>query len=126
MAVAEGRQFRWGDFDCCLWACDVVALMRGLDLAAAFRGRYSDARGAARSLRDFAGRGLEETARKIAEAHGFSEIPVALAQRGDIALVATSGGDALGVVLRGFVVGPGPNAGLARVPLGHARIAWAV
>lgn len=125
LLAAEARRFRWGEFDCCLWACDVVALMRGVDLAAPFRGRYDTARGAARALRTFSGGGLDATATKIAETHGFPEIPVSLAQRGDVALIRTPQGDALSIVLGIMAAAPGPR-GLARVPTLNASRAWAV
>lgn len=125
VAAAEARRFRWGEFDCCLWACDVVAVLRGVDLAAPFRGRYDTARGAARALRTFSGAGLDATATKIAAAHGFPEIPVSLAQRGDVALIRTPQGDALAVVLGVMSAAPGPR-GLARVRTLDAARAWAV
>jgi hypothetical protein len=125
IVAAETRRFRWGEFDCCLWACDVVALLRGVDLAASFRGRYDNARGAARALRTFSGGGLDATATKIAEAHGFREIPVSLAQRGDVALIKTPQGDALAIVLGLCAAAPGPR-GLSRIRTIDAARAWAV
>lgn len=123
--AAIGRRFQWGSFDCCLWACDIVALMRGVDLAAPFRGRYDDERSAYRALRAFAGGGLEATAERIAEAGAFDAIAPEFAQRGDVALVSTPAGDALAIVIGAVALAPGP-VGLRHVPIAAARRAWAV
>ena len=33
-------RFQYGVWDCCLFACDAIEVMTGVDVAAQFRGRY--------------------------------------------------------------------------------------
>lgn len=54
MRSARRRPFVWGEFDCCLFAADWVALCTGRDPAATWRGTYSTET-EARALMDSAG-----------------------------------------------------------------------
>lgn len=129
--IAERRAvpFAWGRHDCALFACDAVEAMTGVDPAKGLRGTYRSAPGARRALKDFAGGGITATARKIAKAHGCPEVPVLLARRGDLAIVATGQSDgprlSLGVVMGEEVMVPGVH-GMAAVPVGGARRAWRI
>lgn len=96
--------FEWGARDCCLFAADAVRAMTGEDYAAEFRGRYRSARSAQQVLAAFGG------VSGIVERTGFEEIAPLMAQRGDVVLVNTEAGDALGVVgMDGRVVCQGPD-----------------
>lgn len=44
LRTAARRPFAWGEFDCCLFFADWIALRRGVDPAAELRGRYSTER----------------------------------------------------------------------------------
>ena len=130
--IAERRErpFAWGRHDCALFACDAVDAMTGVDPARGLRGKYRSALGARRVLKDFAGAGITATARKIAKVHGAPEVPILMAQRGDLAIVESEmpGGSralSLGVVLGEDVMVPGMN-GMAAVPLSAARRAWRI
>jgi hypothetical protein len=125
IAAAERRRFRWGRFDCCMFAVDVVTLIRGRDPAPFFRGRYDTKRGAMLALRDFAGGGLLETAQRISREEEIEEIPITLAQRGDVAFLVSHVGDALAIVLGDHVAIPG-RVGIQRVPLSQCSRIWAV
>jgi len=86
--AARNRPFSWGGLDCCLFACDCVAAMTGVDPAAEFRGRYDSSAKARRRLRAFSGGGgLEATVAMLAARHGMAEVRVAQAQRGDLVLI---------------------------------------
>ncbi len=152
--AADGRPFSWGSHDCCLWACDCVAAMTGVDPAAWFRGAcdptgstlgYSSRAGARRALGRFiaaenleAGRGfagaLEAVAVHLAARHGMTRLAaVALAGRGDLVFVeaiegeAEPPGPALGIVdLSGTRALFAGEKGLASLPLARAEIAWRV
>ena len=90
--AAEDVPFAWGTHDCCMWTADVVKAMSvdGIDLAAPYRGTYSDAAGAADVIADATGGGtLEDLIVMIAAQYTLPEIPPAFAQRGDIALFDT-------------------------------------
>lgn len=126
IAARMSSPFVWGVSDCCLFACDAILEVRGVDPAAWFRGRYSDHRGAALALREFSDGGdLEAAAEKIALEQGFDEIASAWMQRGDCVLIETDAGKALGVVADYRIAAQGP----AGVVLGNElRVlrAWAV
>lgn len=119
--------FEWGRHDCALFACNVVQELTGADLANDFRGKYHTKAGAYAALKKFAGGGLEKTAEKIAAEHGMEEVPVRMAQRGDIVLLEATEGPTLAVVcLDGtHVTAPGPT-GLTRWPVDKGLRAWKV
>lgn len=119
--------FKFGQVDCCLFACDGILAQTGLDPAAKmFRGKYRDALGAARLVRKHGG--VEAIAAKVCAAHGWPELPTPrLAQRGDVVLldVADAMQCALGVVIGVDALFPGP-AGLVAQPLKACRRGWAI
>ena len=125
----QEQRFKWGVQDCALFACDAVVEMTGVDLAADFRGQYSTAHSARRAIKIFAHGGLADVAEKVAGKHHIAEVEVALAQRGDIALVEMEEGDpfpyALVVVMIGHLVGPA-HRGVERLPLSRIRRVWAI
>lgn len=129
--AASGRPFVWGEHDCCVWACDGILAMTGVDPMTELRGRYLTALGAARALKAFAGGGLDETAEHIASLLHAPEIPVLTAGRGDcvIADAEYDGGyaPALGLVAmngrQALFAGP---VGLTAISLRECRRAWRV
>ncbi|MGA2501114.1 MAG: hypothetical protein ABSH20_25535 [Tepidisphaeraceae bacterium] len=122
-----GRRFEWGSWDCCLFVADAIDAMAGVDIAAEFRGRYGTYREALKLTQRLCGNWpLEVVVEKVAAEHGMREVPVALAQRGDMLLVDNGRRPVLGIVaLNGteiFVIGER----LRRVPIALARRAWRV
>ncbi|HZP31886.1 MAG TPA: hypothetical protein VFB23_00890 [Candidatus Acidoferrales bacterium] len=125
--------FAWGSNDCCLFACDAVLAMTGEDLAADFRGKYSDARGAIHVLRDFLkGIGddaplIEALAVHIARIREIKEIAPRFAQRGDVVLFEDAHGETLGLVsLAGDdILAPGESE-LVRIPISSVLRAWRI
>jgi len=77
---------KWGKHDCCLFACDAIVMMTGIDVAEHFRGKYSNKDEAYQLLAEYAGGGLEETVELIAATHAMTEIQQPFASRGDIVL----------------------------------------
>jgi len=124
-AVREAP-FRWGTNDCALFACDVVEAMTGLDLAADFRGRYRSQAGAGVVLKRACGGGLEALVEARAAEHGIAEVPVAFAQRGDVVLLDSEAGPALGICLGASAALPRADQGFASIDMAAARRAWAV
>lgn len=123
--IAERRKepFRWGAHDCALFGADVVHALTGKDFGEPFRGKYSDAEGAALALRQYgAGTVLRTFDRHLKRVHP------AQARRGDVVRLGKSeiaptgsigvciGGDAL------FV----SDMGLERRPRSEWTIAWRV
>lgn len=118
------RPFEWGAWDCILMACAAVEAMTGVDPAAEYRGRYSDAKGAARALREL-GQG---TLARTVDAE-FEACPVGKAGRGDLVLVDGS----IGICMGGFGLfvgevedGDGIAPGLIRIPRNDFEAAWKV
>lgn len=119
VSFIESRQssaFRWGEHDCCLFACDAIEAMTGLDPAEWFRGRYSDRHGATRCLQEFCGGDLEDAMASIAASLSAPEIVPSLARRGDALLVRQKSG------LASFGICMGDTAAVARIPSGVALL----
>lgn len=121
---AAGKPFVWGEHDCCLFACNCIEAMTGVDPAAPFRGKYRSRGEAVRALRDYAGT-LEDVALQIALEYNAPPITASRAFRGDLALVETERGDALAIHYGGALFTTAAE-GLARLPILHARLHWAV
>lgn len=120
LAGAARRPFEEGAHDCALFAADAVRAMTGRDLAAEWRGSYASTRAGLKAL---ARAGYRDHV-ALAGAH-FTAKPVALANPGDLAVVPTPEGDALGVVQGECVYVLGP-AGLLLASLTAATQAFEV
>lgn len=116
--------FAWGVRDCACLAFDAVAAVVGRDTAAAIRGRWFDARSAARTLRSLGGWA------GVARACGWVEVAPEQMREGDVLLLhpracrgeLTKAG-ALAVCVAGRAVAQG-GAGLVWLPLDAAQRAW--
>lgn len=109
------RPFAWGRHDCCTFAAGAVLAMTGVDPMPEFRGRYTTARGSVRALRRIGAGDLAGTLDRK-----FEPVAAALAQRGDIVMIA----GLLGICWGGFAfaVGrEGEHEGLIRMD----RARWA-
>lgn len=127
IAEARAREFSWGDFDCCLFPCDVILAMTGLDPARSFRGKYKSKRGAYGQLRRQYGGGVREAADAILGGElEFPEVGRAFAQRGDVGLISTPDGDALALCVGARWVIPNPVEGLTYIGTGEVIKAWRV
>jgi hypothetical protein len=125
---AERAEFVWGEWDCANFVAKVIYAKCGKDVAAPFRGKYTDQFGAYRMLREYCGGGLLMFAEKVARVHGFQVVQVSMAQRGDVVAVITGKGCALGVVdLSGMEVAMmHTKLGLIRRPLKGGFRAWRI
>jgi len=124
----RSREFAWGQWDCILMACSAVEAQTGVDPAAEYRGRYSDARGAAEALRELG----EGTLIKTVDAE-FDRRPVGKARRGDLVMFDQSIGVCVGGA--GLFVGEERltdaagipmHAGLVTIPRTSLTQAWTV
>lgn len=97
--VAQRRRepFRYGTNDCCLLAADWVREITGIDPARGLRGKYRSALGAERLLRTRGG--LAGLVGDICREHGWEEVPIARARRGDVVLMWNLRRDMLGICL---------------------------
>lgn len=118
--------FAWGVNDCCLFACDLMRAMTGIDFAAAYRGRYGTQIGAARALREVDGvASISELLDLIAARDGWREIAPTVASSGDPVLAFATHGQTLGIRFGGFIATPG-EAGVELIPATLASRAWAL
>ncbi|WP_448674764.1 DUF6950 family protein [Enterobacter hormaechei] len=99
--AAEKRPFLWGEHDCCLFAADCAEAMTGDNFADGWRGTYDSEMGAKKALLRGGG-SLEKVLAKY-----LDEVPVKMAQRGDIAVVENAGTRCAGVIYGGAVWVPG-------------------
>lgn len=87
----KDREFKWGEFDCCLMAADIVVLSGHKDPAIDVRGAYKTPSGARKVLvKHFDGE-IE---------NAFNHLPVidpVFSQRGDLVLFDTSSGKVMAV-----------------------------
>ncbi|WP_430493370.1 DUF6950 family protein [Enterobacter mori] len=99
--AAEKRPFLWGEHDCCLFAADCAEAMTGENFADGWRGTYDSETGAKKALLRGGG-SLEKVLAKY-----LDEVPVKMAQRGDIAVVDNADTRCAGVIYGGAVWVPG-------------------
>ncbi len=121
--------FEWGKHDCALFAANGILAMTGVDIAAPFRGRYSDEAGAFAAVREICGGStVEDAAAWCAAQHELAEWRFPrMAQRGDLVVLEESGRVIAGLVhLNGrHLVCAGEN-GLHRLPITDVKRAWHV
>lgn len=120
LEAARGRPFCWGLHDCALFTAGVVHDLTGVDFAGDFRGRYASHAEAVAVLG--ARGGLEAV---VTAALGSPRAYTTLAQRGDVVMVDTPDGAALGVCNGATAACAGP-AGLQFVPMPQWVKAWKV
>lgn len=91
--------FRYGSWDCALFACGAIEAMTGTDPAAWFRGRYTSRMEARELMREKTGTAnFYKFLESMASEFHMPQIAMKLAQRGDMALVETGGACSLGIV----------------------------
>lgn len=120
LAVQADTPFAYGDADCGAFAGGAVAAMTGTNPHAAVAGKYKTMKGALRALKR---RGFADHIAYAASV--LTEIDPLFAAFGDIAVVASPEGPALGVVVGAHIEVRAP-AGRAVVPLTDAVCAFRV
>lgn len=114
-----GEPFAWGPNDCASFAADAVHAQTGEDVLAELRGHRHNERQALRRERAIGGLPA------AIERAGLQPVPPALAQRGDLVLVAQKPRPVLAVCNGAEAVAPG-GRGLVHVPITRALKAWRV
>jgi cell wall-associated NlpC family hydrolase len=125
--------FVWGTFDCCLFVCDAIEAMTGVDPGRNLRGRYVNETGALDVLlEEYGTDNLERVVEKICELEGYPEMTPSFAQRGDVVIVnAPLSAESMFHVCLG-IVAPGGRAAVASprgfilFPLSRVVRAWRV
>lgn len=135
LASRKGQPFAWGKNDCCLFAADAVQAITGVDIAADFRGKYSNHVDALTLVWKLTGKsdnhGTTEAANAAeycAAKHGLTEYEhPKQAKRGDLVVVSNADRLIAGVVHTDgrHIAGLG-EAGLLYFPISTVQRAWAV
>jgi hypothetical protein len=112
--------FTWGKNDCCIGACNVLCAITGDDPGADLRDTYDSALSAARILKKMGG--VEAITESRCLARGWIGIDPLSARRGDLVLIDTEQGAAVGICIGSRVL----FAGGEERPLKTARRAWRV
>jgi hypothetical protein len=129
LAANQSRPFHYGTWDCCLFVCDAIRAMNGVDPSTGLRGQYASKPEAAEAIARKFGKPflINEVIEGITLAHRMPACKVPHLQRGDVALIKRWRDVSLGLVsLDGtqiIVVGTG---GLQRIPLSRAARGWHV
>lgn len=121
------QPFAWGVNDCALFAADAVQAATGTDIAAEFRGLYTDEDGALAAIRELTGGStVADAAAWCAARHGLSEWQHPLcAQRGDLVVAENGGRLIAGIVhLSGRHVVTMAAEGLVRLPITAITRSW--
>lgn len=121
--------FAWGTNDCCLVAADAIEAFTGTDIAADFRGKYTDQASAFALIKTVTGgTTVEDAAAYCATKAGLTELTHPLfAQRGDLVVLNDAGNLIAGVMhLNGRNAVSVGEAGLKLLPLSAIKRAWRV
>lgn len=123
----KSEPFVWGKNDCCLFACDAVLRMTGIDLAKDFRGKYDSQLDAMKAIKKFGAKSVGDLADTIASKHGIVSLVSTYAQRGDVALLDLEYGESLGIVsLNGCEIWVPGTDKIEVVPTMKALRAWRI
>lgn len=121
--------FSWGSNDCALFCSDGILAQTGVDIAAEFRGKYSDEGGAFDAIKTITGGvTVADAAAWCAAKAEMKELQHPLmAQRGDLVTVEDAGNEVAGLVhLNGRDIVVVGERGLHRVPITSVKRAWRV
>lgn len=120
--------FRYGSLDCGLFVSGAIEAMTGIDVVPGLRGSYGTRAEAFAAVKSLCGNvTMAALADTLTAAHGMPEIPVLLAQRGDVVRLRHGRSASLGIVaMHGTEILTPYAAGILRLPLSHATRAWRV
>lgn len=124
ITAGSDRPFKWGEFDCCLFAADAVLAMTDFDPAAEFRGKYDSAKGAVKFFKEHDG--VEGLVAHVCREVGFTETRMTMVQRGDVVLYDVSPNSSAAGVCVGAESAFVFEDGLKLVPTHSCRRAWGV
>jgi hypothetical protein len=123
---------QWGEMDCCMFACDCIKEITGIDTAEWFRGKYKSKQKAYSLLKEFGGGDLLATVEILTKQFELKEwARPSFAQRGDLVyseIETCLGGvrGTLGIVgFNGSICIPGKSK-LEMIPIERAKTAWKI
>lgn len=115
--------FKWGENDCCMFGCDWLTIVTGIDPDSEYqlRGKYNSALSAFRILKKLGG--VESIVESWSRAHGWERTSLLHAQRGDLVIFQTKNGGAVGVCNGETSIFAGPN-GLSFIKTSQCSVVW--
>ena len=119
----RAQPFDWQANNCAFFASDWLAMSTGVDPAAGFRDAVDSPLSASRALK--AAGGLEILVAQACARWGWHEVPLLLAQRGDLVTAEGEGGPAVGVCLGALAAFAGPT-GVEYRPVAQCLRAWKI
>lgn len=126
----QRRSFQYGQFDCCLFVADAIQSITGVDIAAAYRGRYQTRKEAIALAIEIAGvPSIQAVVDNAAATFEIPEIEPLRAGRGDMVLLRRASGRdySLSVVaLNGRELLWACKDGIGRISLESGHRAWRV
>lgn len=124
------KPFKWGTWDCSLFAALAIQSFTGVDIADDFRpGKYTDQASAFALIKAVTGGStVADAAAHCAKKHGLTEYTKLLfASRGDLVVMENAGRQIAGIVhLSGRHLVSVSETGLARLPITALQRAWKV
>ncbi len=126
---SQNKPFKWGEWDCCLFAANAILALTKTDIADDFRGKYTDEASAFALIKTVTGgTTVADAAAYCATKHGLTEWKYPLqAQRGDLVVVQNGGNLIAGVVdLSGKYVAALGETGILRISIRNIKRAWQV
>lgn len=130
LAQSETARFKFGQFDCALFAADVVQALCGVDLAEPYRRQYRSHAGGVEllSLFTLADNFIDAVESILRDAGAVLHPSVAFARRGDIVIALSENGDHLvgAVDLSGVRIAAPDPGGLSYLPIAVGSRAWGI
>jgi len=117
--------FQFGGFDCCLFVCDAIQAMTGVDVAADFRGKYKTEIGAAKFMLKIGG--VLGIAERVAAENNLQKVDLNFAWRGDGVYFEPNGDGVVGVISTcGKQIAAAGEVGVVFYPRSDAQIIWRI
>ena len=111
-------EFKWGENDCCTFACNFIKQIINQDPMEDYRGKYKTLKGSL-STQDEYGT-IEETMDRK-----FTSVHVSMARRGDALIYDINGYDALGICGGHYSYFMGVK-GITKAPTLDCKLAWRI
>lgn len=124
----SARAFKYGEWDCCLFVCDAIKAMTGVDPAGAFRGYYTTRKGALDAVGLLCGsRSVKAIVKRTTMRMEMPACVPNLARRGDVVMIKRASDVSLGIVdLTGYQAAVLTRKGIERISLSEAITAFHV
>ena len=116
--------FKYGKLDCGLFTTGAIEAETGVDVVLPLRDKYTNRLEAFAAIKALCGSPtMEAVASYLAREHGFPEVPVLCAQRGDAVVLKSGQRSTLGIVaMHGTEILTPYKDGILRVPLTQAQV----